>query len=127
MAQQSRVEIELLRDIKEYGRKAQAFVSGNSLVSFLKDEKCQFAVFHCIEVMGEAASKLPKKFQTQHSNIQWRHIIGMRNVLIHDYFEINAEMVWETVHQDIPQLVEHLCIIEEELRETLEEDHGSRP
>lgn len=57
-----------------------------------------------LEVIGEAANQLDKEFIAQHSNIPWENIIGMRHKLIHDYFEIKMELVWDTVIIDLPRL-----------------------
>lgn len=108
MARNPRRTEELLRDMRDYALKAQAFVAEFTKNEFLADERNQFAVFHCIEVIGEAAAKLPHEFQEQHPEVPWASIIGMRNVLIHDYFDIDIEIAWETVQQDLPMLLDML-------------------
>lgn len=108
MANNPRVIQELLLDIKTYACKARAFLQNQSQEDFYCNEMAQYAVFHCIEVIGEAASRLPLDFRTRHGNIPWRDIIAMRNILIHEYFDINIEMAWETVKTDIPVLLQLL-------------------
>jgi len=56
------------------------------------------------EAIGEAANQLNKTFLTQHPDIPWENIIGMRHKLIHDYFEIKMELVWDTITIDLPRL-----------------------
>ncbi|MDK2954787.1 MAG: hypothetical protein PWQ57_283 [Desulfovibrionales bacterium] len=104
--------------MRDYSAKAHAFLADAAKQDFLADEKTQFAVFHCIEVIGEAAARLPQSFQNQHPDIPWRKVIGMRNILIHNYFGINAEMVWETVQKDLPQLINFLNLIEKKMRDS---------
>jgi uncharacterized protein with HEPN domain len=67
-----------------------------------------FAVVRAIEVLGEAASQISAETRATHAGIPWRAIIGMRNRLIHAYFEINTEIVWQTVTQEIPALLPQL-------------------
>ncbi len=57
-----------------------------------------------IEIIGEAANLLTEDFRANHTDINWRPIINMRNVLVHDYIHISKEMLWVTITQDIPQL-----------------------
>jgi uncharacterized protein with HEPN domain len=67
-----------------------------------------FALVHASEVLGEAASRISEETQATHPGIPWRAIIGMRNRLIHASFEINTEIVWQTVTQEIPALLPQL-------------------
>ena len=57
-----------------------------------------------IEIIGEAANKISPDFKSKHKNIPWRDIIGMRNVLIHEYFDIDETEVWKTIKNDLPKL-----------------------
>ena len=57
-----------------------------------------------IEIIGEAANLLTEDFRANHTDVNWRPIINMRNVLVHDYIHISKEMLWVTITQDIPQL-----------------------
>lgn len=75
---------------------------------FLADEKTQFAVVHGLEIIGEPAKKLPGDFKSEHSSIPWREISGMRDKLVHDYFGVNAEVVWRTAVEDIPRIARSL-------------------
>jgi uncharacterized protein with HEPN domain len=65
----------------------------------------QDAVMPHIQIIGEAARKISPEFQTAHPNIPWSGIIGMRNRLVHEYFQIIPEKVWQVVERDIPQLL----------------------
>lgn len=56
-------------------------------------------------MIGEAANRLSDDFRQQHSTIPWKDIIGMRNILAHQYDDVNADEVWQVIHQDIPELM----------------------
>lgn len=59
-------------------------------------------------ILGEAASALSDNFKEQHPDIPWSKIIGMRNILVHDYFGIDTDVVWSVVEIDLPQLQRHI-------------------
>lgn len=61
-----------------------------------------------IEIIGEAATKITKECQKDLSQIPWPNIIGMRNRLIHAYFDVNLEILWKTVTEDLPGLIDEL-------------------
>ena len=71
---------------------------------FAADSKTVDAVLRNIEIIGEAAGRLPDKFTEEHHNIPWNHICGMRNRLIHAYFGISLPLIWITIHTAIPEL-----------------------
>jgi len=75
-------------------------------VSFMSDEKWFYreALLRQLEIIGEAAKNMPIAFKEAHSDIPWSQIAGMRNYLVHEYFAVNYERVWETAVKDIPQL-----------------------
>lgn len=97
-----------LADMLDYARDAQAFVAGMTAESFAADRKTQFAVLRALEVIGEAAKRVPPEVQDRFPEIPWRQIIGMRNVIAHDYLGIRLSRVFETATAFIPDLVERL-------------------
>ena len=84
--------------------KIESFVAGLNLETFRKNLLVQSAVMRELEIIGEAAKKLSDEFKKQHSGIVWREVAGMRDKLAHDYFEIDVEVVWKTVIEELPQL-----------------------
>ena len=74
-----------------------SYVEGMSYESFLADRKTQDAVIRNVEIIGEAASSLPIDFTQRHEDIPWGDLVGMRNVLVHQYFGILPEVVWDAI------------------------------
>jgi len=98
----------LLNDMLDYSRKALALIEGMDWDGFDADEKTQLAAVHCLEIIGEAAAKLSREFHDQHPGIPWAEIVGMRNRLIHDYFEVDMELCWRTLTRSVPALMRQL-------------------
>ncbi len=82
----------------------EMFVAGLSIVQFAENDLIKSAVVKKFEIIGEAAKQLSDDFRAKHSKIPWKDIVGMRNVLIHDYMGIDYESVWNTIEQYIPEL-----------------------
>jgi uncharacterized protein with HEPN domain len=79
-----------------------------SYEAFLADYQKQDAVIRKIEVAGEATKRISPEFREKYSQIPWRAMAGMRDKLIHDYFPVDINTVWETATKEIPQLMEEL-------------------
>ena len=97
-----------LIDMLQAAREAAAFTDGLGFVEFEQNRMAQFAILKAIEIIGEAASQVGPDFKEAHPEIPWPEIIGMRNRLVHGYFNVNLKRVWETVQQDIPHLISQL-------------------
>jgi uncharacterized protein with HEPN domain len=95
--------IDFLEDAMGAMERAERFVADMSYEDFIKDEKTVFAVLRAIEVIGEAVKHMPMDFRMKFPDIPWRDIAGMRDVLIHDYFAVDLETVWETIKTNIPK------------------------
>ena len=93
-----------LRDMAEYADKACRLVEGLDYATFAGDEKTHLAVIRCLEVIGEAAKKVPTAFRKRHPAVPWAEAAGIRDILVHDYFGVNLEVVWNTVLRDLPSL-----------------------
>lgn len=72
------------------------------LNDFVKDKKTKDAVLRNFEVIGEAAKNLDEEFINNNESVEWDKIIGMRNFIIHEYFGVDLEIVWETIKKDLP-------------------------
>ncbi|MCC7168472.1 MAG: DUF86 domain-containing protein [Rhodospirillales bacterium] len=84
------------------------FVSGVPFESYRTDRMRQRAVEREVEIIGAAARKLTEAFRADHPHIPWRSIIAQRNLLAHEYGEIDPERIWRLAVQDIPQLLKAL-------------------
>jgi len=101
----------LVEDIWEALEKIQRYVAGLDHATFIKDDKTIDSVVRNLEIIGEAANRLPEDFRAQHTEIEWRKIIGLRNRIVHDYFNIDVEIAWEIIQKDLPKLKSKLSII----------------
>lgn len=90
------------------GQDAISHAAGLSKRQFEKSRLHQDAVVKALEVIGEAAARISLSTRDVHADIPWGQIIGMRNRLVHAYFELNLDIVWETVQVDVPVLVKKL-------------------
>jgi len=94
------------------------FVEGLSKAEFLEDRRTQQAVIMSIIILGEAATKVMEtaaEFTQIHTQIPWRSMRGMRNRIAHGYFEINLDIVWETVQTALPELLKQIPIVRQSL------------
>lgn len=88
----------LLRDIATACEESLFFVEGMTFEEFSRDRRTQLAVVKELEIIGEAANKLPRSIRNACPEVPWSAIVGMRNRLTHEYFQVNYETVWGTVH-----------------------------
>ncbi len=94
-----------LLDILLAARKVREFTQGVPFERFEKDALLQNAVMHVIQIIGEAANCVSPEFKSSHPEIPWRAMAAMRHRLVHHYFRIVPERVWEVVEKDIPALI----------------------
>ena len=99
-----RILLDYLNDIIESIADINEFTAGMTRESFSTDKKTIKAVVRSLEVIGEAANKLPQHFRDRYPEISWQEIIGMRNRLIHEYFGVDLDIVWQTIEEDLEPL-----------------------
>ena len=95
-------------DILSSIKKIERYIKNVSLLTFQKDEKTIDAVVRNLEIIGEAANNIPEKVKAESKDIPWQQIIGMRNKVIHEYFGVDIDMLWQTLIADIPQLLKQI-------------------
>ncbi len=99
---------ERLRHMLDAAMQAHEFVSTKHRNDIDSDPMLLFALLKALEIIGEAARGISNEFKETYPEIPWIEIIGMRNRLIHGYFDIEHDVVWDTVINDIPILIDQL-------------------
>jgi uncharacterized protein with HEPN domain len=94
-----------IQDIWDAAQEILSFTADMDKAALAADSRTQAAVLYKIIVIGEATNRLSDSFREQHSEIPWKDIVGMRNILTHDYNGVNPDEVWNVLHQDIPELI----------------------
>lgn len=94
-----------LLDMLNAAKEASTLAAGVSQEEFKKSRLHQLAIAKALEIIGEAASRVSPEYKTAHPQIPWREIVGMRNRMIHGYFDINYDVVWETAKRDATRLI----------------------
>lgn len=92
----------LLQDMLDHARKAQRAVQGRVRNDLENDEIFRAACERFVEIIGEAASRLPPDIRKLHPEIQWKAIAGTRNVLAHAYMQVDLDILWDIIERDIP-------------------------
>lgn len=98
-------DIAYLWDMLRYARTAMALVKGVAPADYLKDRTQQLALERALEIVGESARRVSDPFHAAHPEIPWRAIIGLRNLLAHDYGSIRQERLWNVATGQVPELV----------------------
>ncbi len=94
-----------LRHMLDAAREALSFTQGRTRSDLDRDRQLVLALVKDIEIVGEAAARITEPGRRDAPEIPWQRIVGMRNRLVHAYFDIDLEVVWKTVQEDLPQLI----------------------
>lgn len=100
-----------LEDILESCEKVLRYTHGLSFEQFRADEKTVDAVVRNLEIVGEAIRHLPSELREQHPEVEWRRITGLRNIVAHEYFGVDEDILWDVVQNKIPRLLEQIQLI----------------
>ena len=101
----------LLSDIESSIQKILEYTYGMSYEDYENDSRTKDAVERNFEIIGEAASRVPEDFKETHPQIEWRIIKDFRNFIIHEYFGIDNQIVWDIVENRLPELEERISIL----------------
>jgi len=104
-----------LAHILEYAELVSEWLSRVRKESFFDNKQLQASIIRQIEVIGEATKNVSPSLKEKHPEIPWKEISGMRDMLIHEYFDVDLEEVWVTCTEDIPELVEKIKTILSEM------------
>jgi uncharacterized protein with HEPN domain len=107
----------LIEDIWESIEKIERFTEGMTQESFDFDEKTSDAVVRNLEIIGEAAGRLPEDFIDRNSEIEWFKIVGLRNRIVHEYFGVDLKIIWQIIKKDLPAFKKSLKSILSELKD----------
>ncbi len=94
-----------LRHMRDATRQAIGFAEGRSRADLDTDMMLVFALVKALEIIGEAANQVSDSTRNEVAALPWADVIGMRHRLIHAYFDINLDILWQTVQQDLPPLI----------------------
>lgn len=104
-------QVEFLKHILDECNYLLQEYNSNTFENFINDRRLSKAICRSLEIIGEAASRIHPDLKTKYNQVAWREMSDIRNKIIHDYFGIDYDIVWDTVKTDIPQLKEWVEII----------------
>ena len=96
--------LENIKNLEEFSAKLTKY-------EFLKDRLKQYAIIRAVEIIGEAAKNLSQEFKNSHPEVDWKEIIGTRDRIIHHYFGVDLDIVWDIVKKDLPKLEKNISEI----------------
>jgi len=103
-----------LDDILEASRKVLDYTAKSSYEEFCADHKTIEAVVWNLMIIGEAAKNIPEDMRLQYTDVPWRDMAGLRDVIVHQYFEIKLDVIWKVIQNDLPLVADRLKSILEE-------------
>jgi len=107
----SREFLDFIEDILDGMNKAEVLLEGVSYSQFETDFRINFAVVRALEIIGEAAKRLPEELRHRYPNIPWKGMAGMRDSIIHGYDNVDLQIVWDVVVRDIPHIKPQIELI----------------
>jgi uncharacterized protein with HEPN domain len=93
-----------IKDILDAIEKISEYTSGMTKQECVADEKTIDAVIRNLTIIGEAARHVPSDVRAKYANVPWDEMLGIRNVVVHEYFGVSTDILWETIQQDLPMV-----------------------
>lgn len=103
-----------VRHMLDHAREAVEMVKGKTRADLDAERQLNLALVRLVEVIGEAAARIPDDFRARYPQVPWRQIVGMRHRMIHDYDVIDFDILWAVLGQDLPPLIQQLEAIVQE-------------
>ena len=101
----------LIDDIFQAIDRIGQYIKDLSFDAFSEDQKSVDAVVRNLEIVGEAANRLPDEFKEKYSEIEWYKVVGLRHRIVHEYFGIDLQIIWQILHKDLPEFRDALSQI----------------
>ena len=101
---EARKDIIRLEHIVQAIERIKRYTLGKRFDDLVKDDMMYYAVVKNIEIIGEAANLLTNEFKSEHPDTQWKLITGMRNYIVHEYFQVDNTVIWDVIQNDLPYL-----------------------
>lgn len=105
-------QVRILHILEELSR-IKGFSKSVDFEQFESDEKTQYACIRSLEIIGEASNYLTDEFQLKYKEVEWSQLIGLRNLLIHNYFGVDTKLLWEIIKSDLPNIAAEVEVIVE--------------
>lgn len=114
-----------IEDVLESIKLIEKYIGNTSKESFGNNQKLKDSVIRRLEIIGEAVKSMPNDFKEKYPEVPWKKIAGLRDIIIHTYFNIDLDITWEIIKKDLPDLKEKILKIKGDLRENQREFAGN--
>ena len=101
-------DLSYLWDMRKYASEITEIIRGVPYAGFIEDKKIRYAIERLLLIVGEAANHVSGEFQDKHAELEWAQIIGLRNILAHEYGEVKMDKIYLAATKSIPALLKHL-------------------
>jgi uncharacterized protein with HEPN domain len=101
----------LIEDILECIENIRTYTDGLTFERFSQNQMIVDAVVRNLEILGEAAKRLPDDFRQKNPNVEWKKIVGLRNRIIHEYFGVDLDIIWRIISKDLPEFNSKLSVL----------------
>ena len=105
-----------LRDIHTSSKKIISYTKDITIQDLLKDDKTYDAVMRNLQIIGEAIKHLPPEVRAEYKNVDWKKAAGLRDIVVHEYFGINKDIIWDVIQHKIPELEREVKMILKDIK-----------